>query len=244
MKLKALLFIATVILIGTTGGLLYWLKSNQKLGTPGVRLELPVNILDYQSVAAEITPLERTNLPPDTSFARRQYYRVTNGVTNNYIQLGIVLMGTDRTSIHKPEYCLTGQGWRIDQSEELAISMPRPLPYNLPVMRIISNSLRRFPQPDGSFKDIALKGLYVYWFVDENRLTARHRQRMWWMAEDLLKTGVLHRWAYVSCFAVCLPGQEESAYQEVSRFITAAVPEFQTAYGAGTDAAGNEPVLK
>jgi hypothetical protein len=107
--------------------------------------------------------------------------------------------------------------------------MQRPKTYDLPVMRLIAQGTHRLPQADGSFQNIPVKGVYIYWFVDQNKLTASHRQRMWWMARDLVTTGVLQRWAYVSCFAACQPGKEELAYRELSRFLAAAVPEFQVA---------------
>jgi len=52
-------------------------------------------------------------------------------------------------------------------------------------------------------------------------------ERMWSMAKHLLKTGVLQRWAYVSCFAVCPPGSEEATFERMRQFIAASVPEFQ-----------------
>ena len=71
------------------------------------------------------------------------------------------------------------------------------------------------------------RGIYVYWFVADRELTADHLQRMWWMARDLIRQGTLQRWAYVACFSVCLPGQEEATYQRMKEFIAASVPEFQ-----------------
>jgi hypothetical protein len=73
-----------------------------------------------------------------------------------------------------------------------------------------------------------LKGVYVFWFVaDGDEYTARHWQRMWWMARDLLRTGVLQRWAMISYFTVCTPGQEEAAFDRLKKFIAASAPEFQ-----------------
>jgi hypothetical protein len=69
--------------------------------------------------------------------------------------------------------------------------------------------------------------VFVYWFVAENQLTANHRQMLWWMGRDLLRTGVLQRWGYVTYFAVCAPGQEEATFLRMSQLISAAVPEFQ-----------------
>jgi hypothetical protein len=69
--------------------------------------------------------------------------------------------------------------------------------------------------------------LYVYWFVDADRFTASHARRMLWMAHDVVIKDVLDRWAYISFFTQCLPGQEEATFDRVKKLITATVPEFQ-----------------
>jgi hypothetical protein len=86
---------------------------------------------------------------------------------------------------------------------------------------------------------VTRKGYYVYWFVADEQLTADHNQRMWWMTRELLRTGILHRWAYVSCFVVCPPGGEEATYVRLSRFISEAVPEFQITTGAPASSMAN-----
>ena len=63
--------------------------------------------------------------------------------------------------------------------------------------------------------------------IEDQEETINHWQRLWWLARDLLRTGVLQRWAYVSCFTVCIPGQEEAVFERVKRLIAASVPEFQ-----------------
>src|SRR5262249_12296320 len=140
------------------------------------------------------------------------------------------LMGTDRTSIHKPQYCLDSQGWIVDQSksETAVIPVERPYPYDLKVMKLTAT--KEFVGNDG--KRFKLTGLYAYWFVAENELTPYHGERMWWMARDLIKSGVLQRWAYVSYFTYCVPGTEQPAFNRLSEFIAASVPEFQLAAGA------------
>jgi len=47
------------------------------------------------------------------------------------------------------------------------------------------------------------------------------------MARELLTTGVLQRWAYVTYFAVCLPGQEQATFERLEKIIASSVPEFQ-----------------
>ncbi len=222
---QRLLVVALVLIIGA-GGLLSWLKAHQKLGSPGLRLDLPERVLNYESDGPDkITEEEKQALPKDTSFSRRLYQAVENGQTNR-IQLGIVMMGTDRTSIHKPQFCLTGQGWTIEKTEVAELSITRPHAYHLPVMKL-TTAPKQVSAPDGSIN--LVRGFYIYWFVADKAITPNHWQRMWWMAKSLFLTGTLQRWAYVSCFAVCAPGQEEAAYGKIQKFLSEAVPQFQLA---------------
>ena len=68
----------------------------------------------------------------------------------------------------------------------------------------------------------------MVWFVaDGDEYTARPWQRMWWMGRDLLCSGVLQRWASISYFTICAPGQEDAAFERLKKFINASAPEFQ-----------------
>lgn len=208
-------------LMAATATLLIWLRTNQRLGEPGVKLDLPERVLDYSSVPVKVTEEEIYTLPKDTTFGRRLYSRVINGYTNELL-LSVVLMGSDRTSLHKPQFCLTGQGWEIKRTERNHIPVSQPHPYQLPVIELVAHK---------QFQGQEARGVYTYWFVAHQSITADHWQRMWWMAKNLLLHGVLQRWAYISCFVTCSPGQEEAAKQDVRHFIATAVPEFQLASG-------------
>jgi hypothetical protein len=188
---------------------------------------LPPEVLGFSSKAAEVTATEVNWLPKDTLFGRRLYRAEKDGLP---VQVSVVLMGTDRTSIHKPQYCLDSQGWIVDhsKSETAVIPVERPYPYDLKVMKLTAT--KEFVGKDG--KRFKLTGLYAYWFVAENELTPYHGERMWWMARDLIRSGVLQRWAYVSYFTYCVPGTEQPAFNRLSEFIAASVPEFQLATGS------------
>jgi hypothetical protein len=135
----------------------------------------------------------------------------------------VVLMGRDRTSIHQPEYCVVGAGWTVVGKDRTAVRVKRPVPYDLPVTRM--TTVRQWKNERGETRTIA--GLYVYWFVAENEVTADHLKRMWRLAADMVRTGTLQRWAYVSCFATCPPGAEEATFARMKEFIAVSVPEYQ-----------------
>ena len=105
---------------------------------------------------------------------------------------------------------------------ETSISIDRPVNYSLPVVRLIASK-----EESLQGEKTKANGIYVYWFVAENQYTAKHNQRMWWMAKEMLRTGVLQRWAYISYFAICPPGGEEATFERLKTMIAASVPEFQ-----------------
>ena len=241
-KQAQLILVVVLLLIGLCAGLLLRLQAGQKLGKPGVkvvdqpihnpkgkiagtnRVDLPVEVAGAKSDLVPITDMELNWLPKDTTFGRR-IYRGTDGFE---ALISVVLMGTDRTSIHKPEYCLLGQGWQIEKDERVTLPMTKPHPYELPIRKMTLHL--NYKQKDGQI--VPIKGLYVFWFVADNQLTAEHGDRMWRMAKDLLHKGVLERWAYVTYFAQCMPGQEDAAFNRLKDFIANSVPEFQITAGS------------
>jgi hypothetical protein len=202
----------------------------QKLGPPGVkaspvpgqerwRIDLPESVMGSvfsTNFAMDEKSLEM--LPKDTSFVEKGYYW-TNGAPP--ISASVVLMGTDRTSIHKAEYCLQGLGVHVDQMTQETVRMTEPQAYDLPVIKILGTE----PAKDGKAKRI----VYVYWYVTDGALSNDHSGfgRMWAMTKQLAFTGVLQRWAYVRFFARCDPGQEDATYERIKQMIAAAVPQFQ-----------------
>ena len=247
-KQKWILAVVALLMIGSASGLLVRLKANQRLGEPGVKTEpvaggrnlkvlLPEWVLDYTSEDLPQADVVTNTLPADTSYGQR-VYTATDG---SWLLMNVVLMGADRTSIHKPQYCLEGAGWSIDHAAtaETTIHVDRPQPYELPVIKIISS--RQFAGSSG--QAITHRGIYVYWFVADGALSGDKSgaQRMWWMARNLLSTGVLQRWAYISCFAQCLPGQEDATFERMKKFMVASVPEFQLVPKPGATVAATKP---
>jgi hypothetical protein len=240
---------AVLGLMALTAFLLGRSQSMQRIGQPGVRLvagpvygekgelvatntvDLPERVLNFESKAMPIARIVLDWLPKDTTYAQRSYQAPDGfGLTAN-----VVLMGADRTSIHKPEYCLTGQGMHIEKKELCQIPIAGPHPFSLPVMKMTSG----WESKDANGGRIRRRVLYVYWFVADGEVTATHNERMWWMARDLITQGVLQRWAYVACLAVCEPGQENAAYARMEQFIAAAVPHFQLTGGSTAAVARN-----
>jgi hypothetical protein len=162
-------------------------------------------------------------LPKDTTFGRR-LYQLPDGFQ---AMINVVLMGTDRTSIHQPQFCLVAQDWIIDQTERVRLPIDRPYAYELPAVKLTASTrvLDEQKQPR------MISGIYVYWFVTADKITAEQGVRMWSIARTMVEKGELERWAYIAYFASCHPGQEQATFKRLERFIRASVPDFQVATG-------------
>jgi len=227
---KRLIFFVVLGLIAGTAGALTWLKAHQKLGRPGIQatplpnsvamnIGLPAHVPGFTSEGEPQEKIVLDYLPKDTSYARRLY----KGADGFYVDANIILAGADRTSIHKPDYCLAGQGLQVDEKAVVNIHIAGPQPYELPVAKWTVSGMRQ--KPDG--EKVPVRGLYVFWFVADNEQTPSHLQHIWWIVRDMLRTGVLQRWAYVSYLSECPPGQEDAAFERIKQLIAASVPEFQ-----------------
>lgn len=229
-------------MIAATAGWLTELRERVNLGAPGVKVEpaalygpdgslvsprcvvLPDNVPGYEPREAPIGSNEITSLPEDTTFGRRLYQG--DGLR---VQLGVVLMGRDHTSIHQPQYCLYAQDWTVTNTERILLHMERPYAYDIPAIKLSATH----PLADGR----TIHGIYVYWFVCGDKITAEEGSRLWSMWKTVLGKGVTERWAYISYFATCHPGGESDTFNGLLKFISASVPEFQTVAGAPTGSA-------
>jgi hypothetical protein len=75
------------------------------------------------------------------------------------------------------------------------------------------------------------QGVYVYWFVDADRYTPQHAERMLWMARDVLvhrRTGPLGL-HFVFFRVQFRPGGRP--FERMKKLIAASVPEFQLVPG-------------
>ena len=91
-----------------------------------------------------LAPEEREVLPGDTAGARRVYA----DVLSNQVACTIILAGKDVTSVHRPEMCLTGQGWQMQEEHVESVSDPAVPGGKIELMRM--NATRQVRRIIGS----------------------------------------------------------------------------------------------
>ena len=236
MKARIVLFSLAALMIVTAGGALFVVKHHQKWSSPGVRVstgnlvlddgktistnivDLPPSIGGFDSETGILGRMEIEGLPSDTTFGRR-HYRGPDGFETT---LSVVLMGSDRTSLHPPRYCIEGQGCSIQKMEQVSIPIQKPVPYDLPVSKV---SISKQIEKDG--QKFVVNGVYLFWYVSESSIRAEYNSSLWTMLDSLLRGRAMDRWAYISCFSLCRSGDEAQTFARMKQFVAESVPEFQ-----------------
>ena len=171
-----------------------------------------------QDVAVSAT--ERAILPPDTGYSRKNYVWLRDSARQVFVS--IVLSGRDRTSIHRPELCLLGQGWTIEGRFDRGFAYPGSRLRTVPatVLRV----QREVLGPRGG--RMVVPSLVAYWFVGHDRVVAGHWARMWWSAVDRLCRLRTNRWAYVLVQTTAFDG-EAAALARLQTVLDQTLPAFE-----------------
>jgi hypothetical protein len=199
-------------------------RTGVKLAADGLNpVALPNFIgLEWAGQNAPVTQIERDTLPEDTGFSRKNYISLSD--KNQQVFLSIVLSGRDRTSIHRPEICLVGQGWTIRRAAPHNFSVSRqpggPLRLPATVLHIDREVTTRRGEK------AVLPALFAYWFVGSDRVVGTHWERILHSTIDRLRTFQNHRWAYVVVQTHALDG-EAAALKRLQEVIDATLPAFQ-----------------
>ena len=189
------LLAAVVAILG--GGLLLTAFTSDvtKVSEPGVKLVdgrpfLVDKVGDWTGGELQgLSEVERQLLPADTEGARR-IYTDKNG---DQLWCSVILAGREVTSIHRPEFCLPGQGWKIQDEHVQTVPVAEVPGGSLGMMRM--NATRSVPLTDGRTEQY--RSIFVYWFIGKDRVTPYHWQRIFWTARDRVLHNTNHRWAYV-----------------------------------------------
>jgi EpsI family protein len=222
----AVVSVFIVALVGVEIAFLAHVAGARPRGLAGVRLdatgdnpvELPAFLgTEWIGRRAEVSAVERAILPADTGFSRRSYVLLENPA--HAVFVSIVLSGRDRTSIHRPELCLVGQGWTV--ADGGSHQFQRSTDPTAPVVA----SLLRAQRVDPASKR-KLSALMAYWFVSADAVVATHWQRFWHDAWNRVRHGRADRWAYVLVQADSDDG-ESAALARMQTVLSATLPVFQ-----------------
>lgn len=196
-----------------------------RVSEPGIRLVNGEPVLPDQAGGwtggkpEGLTEVERNVLPADTKGVRRAY----RDAAGNELFCSIVLSGREVSSIHRPELCLPGQGWKIESEYTEPVSTPEAPGGVLQVMRM--NATRTSTAADN--QGVVTRFVFAYWFVGKDRVTPYHWQRILWTAEDRVLHNRNHRWAYIMVYTPNGPrhDSDEESMQLIAQFVQGVYPQ-------------------
>jgi hypothetical protein len=145
---------------------------------------------------------ERQLLPADTLLIKK-FYRPPAGPG---LLVSVVVSGAEQVSIHRPQICLTGQGYEIASERTIMVPLDQRAPLGVRMLDLF----QRGRSADGQLVERA--SFYAYWFVSRHHETPSHGVRVSLSAWDRLIHGRAIRWAYVS-----VSGSRTSGSAEVER---------------------------
>ena len=185
-------FIALLLSIGT----LLACRWSPELATgeeTGVVMRLPSGAGRFLGTPEQPGEDERKLLPEDTEMVKMLYQSTAlDAATRDTARVSIVLAGAERRSIHRPEVCLQGQGWRLLDSKTLSVEI-------MPGKKMdVRDLLIEKPVTLASGVQKNLRAHYAYWFVGADVTTASHLDRTLMSIRDSTFRNVNHRWAYAS----------------------------------------------
>jgi hypothetical protein len=157
-------------------------------------MELPDSIGDALGFDGNLDREHRL-LPADTEFVKKQYLSASPSPVN----CEIVLTGAERSSIHRAEACLLGQGWTLLSAEEVNVPVATGRAQRIKLLRLskVRDGQQHF-------------GYFLYWYVGADRSTDDTFSRIFLTSWDQLARGVNHRWAYVTVNSELAPSQSGS----------------------------------
>ncbi len=206
-------------------------------------VELPAFVgTEWAGRRAEVSAVEREMLPADTGYSRKSYLPLSRPATPP-VFLSIVLSGRDRTSIHRPELCLVGQGWTIaGRGEHLFLAAPRPgatprsavAPTAGRFTATVLQVRREVQAPATAGKPrgkVVVPQLVVYWFVGGDSIVASHWQRITRDAWNRVVHARADRWAYVLMQTDATDG-DAAALARMQTVLDGTLPVFQQVFAA------------
>jgi exosortase len=205
---STLVWRSIVVLLVTmaTGASVIFSSTSHRKGVAGVKMELPDSVGEALGFEGNLDREHRL-LPADTEFVKKKYL----SQSPTPINCEIVLTGVERSSIHRAEVCLLGQGWTILSSREVSVALATGQTQKA---RLLSMSRVQDGQP--------LFGCFLYWYVGADRSTDDTFSRIFLTTWDELTRGMNHRWAYVTVNGELTPsqsGSEEAKQALISRLV-------------------------
>lgn len=170
--------------------------------TLSATLEIPVDFVT------------RKVLPPGTTFLRKWYRAAGTAEGLPDVNATVIISGSDKRSIHRPERCLQGQGWQILSRDRCAVARRPSGPKDLRVTRLVVRHVWLTSEGNKAEQ----KDVVFYWFRGHNRLTGSNLRRLAYTAWDRMAHRLDYPWSYTLLIAP-VRGSVNETTQALAHFV-------------------------
>ncbi len=209
------------------GGLFFcWVTpASVTYAEPGFVLDLPAVVGRYHGAEREMSYQERVNFDPGVILKRRLYA----SDDGREILGTMVVSGSLKKTLHKPEICLPNQGWTITGTQVVPIRLKNGSSFDATLMQV--------------FRDIEvspghrmrMKAFHLFWYQGSGGTSTSGYEASHFISyRDAILLNFNHRWSQAAFF-MPLPQQEignenpiaeVGAMQELLAFVGDAASEF------------------
>lgn len=210
-----------------------------QVSAPGVRLQLPLSLGDYQAREYDMTAQEKNLLDEGVKLVRDVY----TSSSGRQIMATVILSGFEKRSLHRPEVCLPNQGWTVTDRTSIPLRLEDGRDITIKMMRIF-----RDIEPKPGLR-VRSRAVNFYWYVGSQGTSCPdHYEHVFRSYFDSIFRNIQHRWAMASIF-VPLPEQqvgkedplvELDAIEDARAFIAKLAPTFMLE-GMGRTSGSNPP---
>ncbi len=217
--------VAALLLPLATLGLCAGTDVSFHVAEPGVALQLPLSLGDYQGREFDMTAQEKNILDEGVKLVRNTY----GNTTGRQLMATVILSGRVKRSLHRPEVCLPGQGWTVTDSTHVPIRLEDGREITATLLRIFHDK----EAPNGA--RLRTRALNLYWYIGSDGTTCPdHYEHILLSYFDSVFRNIQHRWSMASIY-IPLPeqivGQEDplielGALEDARAFVSKLAPTF------------------
>ena len=189
---RRLYFLAAFLAVGFS--IIWLLPKSESMKPSRLARNLPMQFASFQGKKVSVTGRELDILAKDTEFERASYANLDNRA-HPAVQVSVVFSGKDiNNSIHRPERCLTAQGWNFVKERKVVVKGAMPDGSDIPFREIVCVK----PVQLENGKTIKTMLVQYYSFFGHSMITEDHYGRTLQDMKDRLFKGYDQQWAYAT----------------------------------------------
>ena len=165
---------------------------SHRLSDPGLTMKLPATIGNFQGEDTGMSSREKQAFDEGVEMARTVY----KSPEGKEFICTLVLSGPIKRSLHRPEVCMPGQGWKIERKGVVQLVTENGGSQDATLLYLFKDHKTR----DG--RRVRTRAYNLYWYVGYDVATPSYTTHVLLSHRDSVFRNINHRWGMASLFVV------------------------------------------